>query len=44
MTIRVLLVDDEQDVSALASQVVEGGAELRQEAVEGVGRFDLQGQ
>ena len=37
-------VEDEQGVTALASQVGQGGAQLRQEAVEGVSGFDLQGE
>jgi hypothetical protein len=38
------LVDDEQRVTALASQVVERGAELGKQAGEAERRFDLQGQ
>ena len=38
------LVDDEQDVAALAGQVLEGGAELGQETHEAEGRFDLKGE
>ena len=37
-------IENEQEIAALAGQVGEGGAKLRQEAVEGVGRFDLKGQ
>ena len=37
-------VDNEQEIAPLAGQIGEGGAELRQEAVEGVGRFYLKGQ
>ena len=37
-------VDDEEDVAALAGQVLEGGAELGQEAHEAEGRFDLKGE
>ena len=37
-------VDDEQDVAALAGQVVEGGAELREEAHKAEGRLDLEGE
>ena len=38
----VRFVDDEQDVAALAGQVVEGGAELREEAHKAKGGFDLE--
>ncbi len=37
-------IDDEEDVAALAGQVLEGGAELGQEAHETEGRFDLKGE
>jgi hypothetical protein len=37
-------IDNEQEIASLASQIGQGGAKLRQEAVEGVGRFDLEGQ
>jgi hypothetical protein len=37
-------VDDQQDVAAFASQIVEGVAELREEADEVKGRFDLKGE
>ncbi len=33
-----------QEGPALAGQVGQGGTKLRQEAIEGVGRFDLQGE
>lgn len=38
------LIEDEQEIAALASQVGQGGTELRQEAVEGVSRFNLESQ
>jgi hypothetical protein len=38
------LVDDEQDVAAFAGQVEEGDLELGEEAREGEGGFDLQGE
>jgi hypothetical protein len=38
------LVDDEQRVATFASQVVERGAELGQQAGEAEGRFDLKGE
>jgi hypothetical protein len=37
-------VDDEQDVAALASQFVERGAELGQEAHKAKSRLDLEGE
>jgi len=37
-------VDDEQDVAALAGQVVEGGAELREETHKAESRFHLESQ
>ena len=37
-------VEDEQEVASLPGQVSEGGVKLRQQPVEGVGRFDLKGQ
>jgi hypothetical protein len=37
-------VDDEENETALAGQVVEGGAELRQEAHETEGWFDLESE
>jgi hypothetical protein len=37
-------IDNEQEIAPLAGQIGQGGAELRQEAVESVGRFDLEGQ
>jgi hypothetical protein len=40
----VSFVDDQQDVAAFASQVVEGVAELREEADEVEGGFDLEGE
>jgi hypothetical protein len=40
----VRFVDDEQDVAALAGQVVERGAELWEETHKAKGRFDLEGK
>ena len=37
-------VDNEQEIAPLAGEIGQGGTELRQEAVESVGRFDLEGQ
>ena len=37
-------VDDEEDEAALAGEVGEGGAELREETREAEGRLDLEGQ
>ena len=37
-------IDNEQEIAPLAGEIGQGGAKLRQEAVEGVGRFDLKGQ
>lgn len=38
------LVEDEQEIAALAGQVGQGGAKLGQEAIEGVSGFDLEGE
>jgi hypothetical protein len=40
----VRFIDDEQDVAALASQVVERGAELREETHKAKGRFYLESE
>jgi hypothetical protein len=40
----VRFIDDEEDVAALACQVVESGAELGQETYKAEGGFDLQGE
>jgi hypothetical protein len=37
-------IDDEQDVAALASQVMQCGAKLRQETHKAKGWFDLEGE
>jgi len=37
-------IDDEEDVAALASQVVEGGAELWEKAHKTKSRFDLESE
>ena len=37
-------IDNEQEIASLAGEIGQGGAKLRQEAVEGVGWFDLKGQ
>jgi hypothetical protein len=40
----VRFIDDEEDVAALAGQVVEGRAELREETHKTKGRFDLESE